>query len=133
MKSSTEAIKYATKIKADYINYSGGGTDWEKSEKNAVANFIKSGGKFIAAAGNEYADIDEKDKHYYPALYPGVISVGALSKTGIRLSFSNHGKSVKAWEVGEEVEGFSLTMSGTSQAAAIETGKMVAKEKPLCH
>jgi subtilisin family serine protease len=41
--------------------------------------------------------------------------------------FSNYGRRVNRWENGEEVYSFGLMMSGTSQAAAIVTGKIVGE------
>lgn len=131
--NTVNAFRYAINIKADYINYSGGGTGYNPIEEVIVESFIKKGGKFIAAAGNENSDIDKIGKHYYPAYYSNVISVGNLSQSGNRVASSNYGKSIKIWEVGENIKAYGLTMTGTSQATAVVTGKLVAKENTPCN
>lgn len=155
-KSTVEAIKYATKLGVDFINYSGGGTEESKPETNAVAEFIDNGGTFVAAIGNEHEDLDASKefiinkmadaafsdepyiedidhKLYYPAMDDSrVIKVGGLAKNGNRLPCSNYGNMINRWEVGEMVEGYGLKMSGTSQATAVATGKLVDQIKKPC-
>lgn len=127
MKNSVDAINYATRIGADYINYSGGGPTTDPSETLAVKKFLNSGGKFIAAAGNNGSDLNFNP--YYPAVSdPRVISVGSTDDEGRKLVSSNYGYQVKVWEVGEKQTGFGITLTGTSQATAIVTGKIVKKD-----
>lgn len=119
-----EAIQYATKIEVDIINYSGGGTERSDKEILEVKKFLDGGGIFIAAAGNERSYLN--DKPYYPALTDSrVIVVGSVSFDGKISGFSNYGPQVDVWENGENVEGFSLSLTGTSQATAIATGKLI--------
>ncbi len=128
LNNTVKAIQYAKNIGVDYINYSGGGTEPSDIERKAVKDFLNTGGKFVAAAGNERADTDISP--YYPALDdPRVISVGSLGLDGNRASYSNWGKSIKRWEYGTNQTGFGITLSGTSQAAAVATGKMVNESK----
>lgn len=130
-----EAIKYATDIRADYINYSGGGISYSKKEKMAVKAYLDGGGKFISAAGNERSNID---KHpFYPAMDdPRVIVVGAVDANREKIPASNYGKNVKM-ELGKDIQVCDykkcIIMSGTSQATAIFTGKLLAKEKNSCN
>lgn len=132
MKSSIRAINYATNIKADFINYSGGGPSKDKDEQAAVKRFLDRGGKFVAAAGNEGADLIEHP--YYPAMDdPRIVTVGSLTEKRLRSKTSNHGDPVKRWEIGENVKVFDMTMTGTSQATAIITGKMVSARKRACN
>jgi hypothetical protein len=127
LSASIEAIKFATSIKADYINYSGGGPASSESERLAVIQFLNGGGKFVAAAGNEKSDLDLPENKYYPAVYdPRIVVVGNLDNDGKIALSSNYGRYVKQWEVGTNVEAFGLVMTGTSQATAVKTGKMIS-------
>lgn len=122
--NTINAIKYATNIGAKYINYSGGGIMFDKTEKQTVQKFLDKGGRFIAAAGNEKSDIQKLK--YYPAMYDSrIVSVGSMEKDGHVANYSNYGKSISRWEYGTDVVGFGIKMSGTSQATAIATGKII--------
>lgn len=147
--NTVKSIKYATSIGANYINYSGGGTFTSKEERKAVKEFLDKGGKFIAAAGNERSDIDTE--HYYPAMDdPRVIAVGNAilmteelekeklkneekdkrivyveNKVAYAAVSSNYGYRVNRWEYGTNQIGFGISMTGTSQATAIATGKII--------
>jgi|SRR5581483_5947526 len=135
LNSFTRAVKYATNIKAKFINYSGGGPNFDLEEYNAIEKFLNQGGKFIAAAGNEHSDLVKN--HYYPAVYdPRIVVVGNRKKAKCKLTndqcrsaTSNYGIGVTRWEVGEDVTAYGITMTGTSQATAIATGKIVSESK----
>lgn len=123
-----KAIKYATNINANYINFSGGGVEINEEEKSAVKEFLDSGGTFVAAAGNERKDLDEQP--YYPAMDDErVISVGSIEEDGSVSKYSNFGKKVKRWEYGTKRIGFGFSYTGTSQAAATVTGKIINESK----
>jgi subtilisin family serine protease len=129
-KATIKAIMYATDIHADYINYSSGGAETNGFEINAVKRFIDQGGKFIAAAGNEHSDLAKNP--YYPAMDDDrVIVVGNKYKNGKVAQSSNYGDRVDRWEVGDETV-FGREMMGTSQAAAVATGKLVSESKNIC-
>lgn len=131
--SSAKAIQYAANIKADFINYSGGGPKSDLSEKIAIMHFLNGGGKFVAAAGNEHEDLNAPDCAYYPAMEdPRIIVVGNYDKNGTPAESSNYGIRVNRWEIGMGVKAFGLTMSGTSQATAAVTGKIVAESNNRC-
>lgn len=124
LEATIRAIKYATAIGAKYINYSGGGESTSTEEKRAVKAFLDQGGKFIAAAGNERKNIDKYP--YYPAMDdPRVVSVGSMEENGTKAYYSNWGSKVTKWEYGTNQVGFGITMSGTSQATAVVTGKFI--------
>ncbi len=146
LKNTVEAIKYAVKMKDQLdrqakakgspvvnmiINYSGGGTEFSQEEHDAVKLAGEHGILFVAAAGNEHSNSDEKGKHYYPADYglPNIISVTAINKIDTAvLASSNYGvRSVDLAAPGENI--YSTTpggqynlMTGTSQATAFVTG-----------
>lgn len=134
LENTVKAIKYATYIHADFINYSSGGiTEKAKSEKEieAVKEYLDQGGKFVSAAGNERTDIDEIP--YYPAMDDDrVIVVGNGKSLEDHANTSNYGKRVNAWENGDDVKSYDTYMTGTSQATAIHTGKMIAEIHSSC-
>jgi hypothetical protein len=52
--------------------------------------------------------------------------VGNVDRSGKIANNSNYGKSITRWEIGVNVKAYGLIMSGTSQATATATGKIVA-------
>lgn len=135
-----KSIQYATEIKSNVVNISGGGPQFQEDEFLAIQNSLSI---FIVAAGNSGKELDGYNC-YFPACYgtylDNVISVGSVSENGVRSKFSNYGNRVKTWECGENVLGplplkscdiFSkscdkeVRASGTSQATAVHTGKYV--------
>jgi subtilisin family serine protease len=136
LERSNSAIQHAINIHADYINYSGGGQLRDLEEEKLVKEFLDQGGKFVAAAGNEGVSIDFF--HFYPASYDKrIVVVGATDGLGKRIPMSDYGTGVRM-EIGKNV--FSTLpggqfgyMTGTSQATATATGKLVAEEKNTCN
>ncbi len=128
LEKTIQAIRYAVKMKAKIINYSGGGTRFSAAEKAAVQFAADHGVLFVAASGNEHSDSDVHG--FYPADYglPNIISVTAIDPRGQVLPSSNFGKrSVYLAAPGQDIYStlpggtFGL-MSGTSQATAFVTG-----------
>ena len=127
----TDAIKYATNIKVDIINYSGGGVEYDIKEYKAIEDALDKGIVVVAAAGNEDVKIDynilkiegtgifytpiyihvkthkiteNKQAGYYPASYdPRIISVGNGRDENNRNKTSNYGYTVKTYERGTKV------------------------------
>lgn len=131
LKNTVSAIRYAVKMKANIINYSGGGTEYSQDEKDAIAEAQKQGILFVAAAGNERSNSD-KNK-YYPADYglSNIISVTAIDPSTEVLASSNYGtETVDIAAPGQNIlstlpgnnYGY---MTGTSQATAFVTGAAV--------
>lgn len=128
VRASVRSIRYANEMGADVINYSGGGTEPNEEEKVEVKKFLDRGGVFVAAAGNNHNQIGSKYNTYYPAMYdPRIIVVGNKTAKGNRSPSSNYGPPVNHWEVGENIEGYGIKLTGTSQATAVTTGKMLYK------
>lgn len=126
------AINYARQIHADFINYSGGGGKIQLSEQEAVKKFIDGGGTFVAAAGNEASDLAVHP--YYPAMEDDrVVVVGSTYTDGKHSKISNFGDRIDRWEIGTNVKMYDHYMTGTSQATAIATGKLVAQKKNTCN
>lgn len=128
LKNTVSSIRYAVKMGAHIINYSGGGTDFSQEEFNAIEQAEKKGILFVAAAGNERSNSDQH--HYYPADYglKNIISVTAIDPTTEVLSSSNYGiLTVDIAAPGQNIlsclpnNSYGL-MTGTSQATAFVTG-----------
>lgn len=131
LKATINAIKHATALHADFINYSGGGILTSQEEKVAVKNYIDQGGIFVAAAGNEGVNIDYF--HFYPAQDdPRVIVVGMGESAEKKDPMSDYGKRVNRWEPGRNIRVYDMYMSGTSQSTAVATGKLVYQTHNFC-
>ena len=128
LRNTVQAIKYAVKMGANIINYSGGGTEFSQDEYNAISEATKKGILFVAAAGNERSNSDKF--HYYPADYKleNIVSVTAIDPSTEVLSSSNYGtETVDIAAPGQNIlstlpgnsYGF---MTGTSQATAFVSG-----------
>lgn len=128
-KTSAMAIRHAISEGVDFINYSGGGVERYQDEDSAVSDAISRGIVFVAAAGNNYKklsnELGKDNTTYYPAMsHPEVTVVGA-TRDGKRMVSSNYGDIVDIWEEGYLVSGGGTMSSGTSQAAAKATGKLL--------
>lgn len=131
LSNTIRAIRYATKMGAKIINYSGGGLEYSAEEYEAIKGAKEKGILFVAAAGNERSNSDKN--HYYPADYPltNIISVTAANETNNVLPSSNYGQ----FTVDIQAPGSNIystlpgnvfgNMTGTSQATAFATGVAV--------
>jgi len=128
LRNTVAAIRYAVKMGANIINYSGGGTEFSQEEHDAIAEAEKKGILFVAAAGNERSNSDQY--HYYPADYKlrNIISVTAIDPSTQVLASSNYGvETVDIAAPGQNIlsclPGNSYGyMTGTSQATAFVSG-----------
>jgi thermitase len=128
LRNTVRAIRYAVKMGAQIINYSGGGTEPNDDEFEAIKFAKDKGVLFVAAAGNERSNSDLAP--YYPADYnlSNIISVTAIDSAAKVLKTSNYGtKSVHLAAPGEGIYstlpgGNYGLMTGTSQATAFVTG-----------
>lgn len=127
------AIKEATETHVDIINVSGGGYEFGEEEQLALQKHPET--LLIGAAGN-----DHREQRYYPCGYviKNTVCVGALTADGNRVASSNYGKYVDVWEYGENVkstlpDGKLGFMTGTSQATAIHTGKVIKEKLSKAH
>lgn len=140
--NTIKAIHYATRMKAQIVNYSAGGALPEFYELQAIQNARKLGIMMVVAAGNEQEDTDVI--RYYPASYrlDNMISVAALQKDGGLTSFSNYGKNTVDIAAPGKLIYSTLPknrygfLSGTSQATAFVTGHLaavIADKKPASY
>lgn len=128
LENTVKAIHYAVENGAKIINYSGGGTEFSKEEKEAIEKAQKKGVLFVAAAGNERSNSDQKK--YYPADYNlnNIISVTAIDTNKNILPSSNYGVvTVDIAAPGKNIystlpKGRYGSMTGTSQATAFVSG-----------
>ncbi len=91
--SSTVAtgITWAANNGAQVINLSLGGTGYDQAEADAVAYAESKGVLVIAGAGNDGSSTET----FYPAAFPGVVSVAGSDATDARYSWSNYGSGAQ--------------------------------------
>lgn len=115
--SIAEAIHYARLQGADIINLSLGTASTNTVTKNAIDQALAEGIIIVGASGN-----DGDTTKYYPASYPGVISVGSVDSLSNISSFSNYNDQVDVSAPGAQIVSTTLNNgyasgSGTSFAA----------------
>jgi subtilisin family serine protease len=130
-KNSTEtlvnALKWAQNQNVKFVNYSGGGAGKNLEEESTIGSMLNYGVTVIVAAGNDSKNLSA-DCYYYPACYAfknkNFYVVG--NGQGIyRSPSSNWGGPITNIENGENVEGEGIILTGTSQATAVMTGKLI--------
>jgi thermitase len=122
-----EALNYAIRMKAEIINYSGGGPGKNPMEEKLIREASDKNILLVAAAGNESSNTDLIP--FYPASYnlPNTLAVTSVADNGGLAYYGNYGKkSVNIAAPGDGIystlpAGFGK-MSGTSQATAFATG-----------
>ncbi len=125
---TVRAIRYAVRMGAKVINYSGGGIMRSEEEEEAIRWAQKQGVLFVAAAGNEGLNSDFF--HFYPANYglSNIISVAAVDRYDRLIPQSNFGTATAHIAApGKNIYstlpgGHYGYMTGTSQATAFVTG-----------
>jgi subtilisin family serine protease len=127
--ASTEAFKYALKMGAQLINFSGGGALPDADERQVLLRTAQANIPIFAAAGNESRDISQRG--FFPASYgfSNILAVTSVSRTGRLSLHSNFSKTLfTVAALGDDVESDLPgqrrgRMSGTSQSTAITTGQ----------
>jgi subtilisin family serine protease len=123
IESTIKGFRYAQMIRANIINYSGGGASSDKEEKATIINALNKGIKIFVAAGNQGKDLDG-NCDYFPACYDKrLVIVGSKTSKNKISENSNRGKVVSVWEIGKDREALDIVLSGTSQATAVATGR----------
>jgi type VII secretion-associated serine protease mycosin len=126
-----KGIRYAVDHGADVINMSLGKSFPNKQERQAAAYAISRGVVMVAAAGNEGASRSARRHGYapfsYPASFPGVISVAAVTADHRHAAFSNRNSTVLVSAPGVRVVAAGPGNSyyfgdGTSPATAFVSG-----------
>jgi len=120
-----EMLLYIYDLKPDIVNMSIQGTYVDAIEIALMNHILKQGIIVVASAGNFSKNLD-KNCNIYPACVDRRIQVvGSINPKGKRSKFSNYGKYVKFWEMGEYITAGGITQKGTSQAAALRTNRLI--------
>lgn len=126
------AIQYAINHGANVINASygaEGSNGYLQSDVTVLTAARNAGVIFVAAAGNDTANLDIS--RAYPANYPldNIVAVGASTRYDDLASFSNYGAAVDLFAPGQDIISLdyssntgTVDMSGTSMAAPEVTG-----------
>jgi hypothetical protein len=129
LRNSIDCVRYAIKMGAKIINYSGGGRFPNSLERQVFLEAERKGILVVAAAGNESNNSERSP--FFPANYgfSNIMSVTAVDGNNLKiLPSSNYGKhSVHIAAAGKNIlstlpSGKFGTMTGTSQATAAVTG-----------
>ncbi len=125
-----KALRMALEARPVALNLSLEGKYPINEERAIIESLLKSGTKVVAAAGNDGTNLD-RDCNSFPICYNIIhekfYTVGSINSHLQRSAFSNYGKAVNSKENGEDVMAGGIELSGTSQAAAIKTGKLCSK------
>ncbi|SNS07999.1 S8 family serine peptidase [Actinomadura mexicana] len=142
-----QGIRYAVDHGADVVNLSLGRSYPTPRERDAVAYAISRNVVVVAAAGNSGAEDDPRGvggrsapargarrpgsggsaRYFYPASFPGVVSVAAVDARGRHAGFSNRNSGVVVSAPGVQIigagpDGRYWIGDGTSPATAFVSG-----------
>jgi len=126
-----KAITVATRRGADVISMSLGYGAASRPVRVALQNALDQGVVVVASSGNSgdtaSALSTGQAPYSFPADYPGVLGVGAVTQTGSAASFSSNNLSVEIAAPGVKVpaqgrDGQYWLVSGTSPACALTAG-----------
>jgi thermitase len=139
LSDAIDAIYYAVDNGAEIINASWGFYDRSKALDNAIAYARSNGVLFVASAGNNGQDNDNKGHYPSNCTSDNVIAVAAMDSDGSIASFSNFGlKTVQIMAPGVGIStttingGYVSYASGTSFATPFVAGvaAMVLSQSP---
>lgn len=114
------ALALIAQGKYDVVNLSLSGTGYEKVEVLLLQRILNSGTVVIAAAGNARAYLGRTCNTYPACADPRITVVGAYDMAG-----SGWGPVVDVWGTGLNQCAGGVCLSGTSQATALHTGRVV--------
>ena len=139
LSDAIDAIYYAVDHGAEIINASWGFYDQSKALNDAIAYARNKGVLFVASAGNNGQNNDNKGHYPSNCPYDNVIAVAAMDSDGSIASFSNYGlKTVQIMAPGVGIStttingGYVSYASGTSFATPFVAGvaAMVLSQSP---
>ncbi len=92
--NAIECVEYARKMGAHIMSNSWGGGGFSQALYDAIDDARKAGIIFVAAAGNNHANMDIAP--HYPSSYlvDNVVAVGSIARDGKKSSFSNYGSGM---------------------------------------
>ena len=122
------ALEWAIDNDIEIINMSLGSSQFSSVLHDAVKQAVDAGIIIVAAAGNQG---EGEDTVLYPAKYPEVVAVGALTEQYKAAAFSSRGLGLNIVAPGLSVlstlnDGDYAAMSGTSMAAPHVSGALAA-------
>jgi hypothetical protein len=122
LENGFDGILYAASIGAKVINCSWGSPTPSRAEAETVTAATSLGSLIVAAAGNDGLNLA-----YYPASYPGVISVAATRQEDVIAGYSNFNRRVDVSAPGTAIystlpDNSYGNMSGTSMASPCAAG-----------
>jgi subtilisin family serine protease len=129
--SLATAIGYATAHGVSVISMSLGYGSPSAVVRSALQNALSRGVVVVASSGNSGDSVGAKASgqapYSFPADYPGVLGVGAVSRSGSAAGFSSANLSVQVGAPGVDVpaqgrDGQYWLVSGTSPACALTAG-----------
>lgn len=130
--STADCFRRARLVNADFVNFSGGGPQYSKTEHRELQLLSKKS-IIVIAAGNSNLDLS-KDT-YYPASLKlqNTYVVGNGNSDQDRCRVSNYGLDNMEWVDGRNVVSYSpngnlRVLNGTSQAAALKTHALLQRE-----
>ena len=128
--SLASAIGYATAHGASVISMSLGYGSPSAVVRSALQNALNRGVVVVASSGNSGDSVGARSgqaPYSFPADYPGVLGVAAVSQSGSAANFSSDNLSVQVGAPGVDVpaqgrDGQYWLVSGTSPACALTAG-----------
>jgi hypothetical protein len=116
-----EALRFIVKLKPAILNLSMAGEVLFTGEAALIKTILDQGTQIVAAAGNDGVNLDYTGCNVYPAcIDPRIYMIGnSTSNT------SNTGHYIDTTEDGSNKKAAGTVLTGTSQATAIFTGKVV--------
>lgn len=127
--TTIDSFKYAIEQNVDIINYSAGGKQFMYEECEIVKKALDKGIIIVAAAGNNGSDLNLKK--YYPAMCdPRVLKISNLDSSKRTIAetsnYSDDTILVSGTDLISTTPNDTLSIkSGTSQATAVYTGKLI--------
>lgn len=128
-----KALEYISKLpNIQILNLSISGIGYDATETFYIKKMLDNGVNIVAAAGNKRADISysKNQCNFYPACSDRRVWVVGNAHESSNYSKPNDGVDIVL--NGVDVLGAGIKLTGTSQAAAIFTGRL-SKENNTCH
>ena len=123
----SQAVDYALKIGASYVNYSGGGPEPEPFERASLMKLLQSGAKIAVAAGNEKNKQMKYNCNYFPACYDFKYPNFYVVSTYREFSNDNFKFDIQH----DKPCGGTPHLCGTSQATAFFMSKLINRNPIL--
>ena len=129
-----KSIEWAMEKELDIVNLSVGSQNELFALKRMLEIGTEEGMLFVGAAGNRGETVGQSTTVDYPARYPEVIAVGAVTSLDIRAPFSGYGPELEVVAPGVRINSTSTgtsyeRKSGTSMAAPYVAGMLAVMKE----